>query len=75
MLAVATRHIRTDSRRGESFVVLGGEDGQFYAVRHEMPYFCFEADTIQDAVNKAGNAIESFYFTYIKPNEDQAVTR
>lgn len=60
-LVVATKHVATYAHRGEHYVILQGDNHQFYAVHTSSPYFCFEGDTVEDANKTAIRALEYFY--------------
>lgn len=60
-LTVATKLVCNDSRKGISFAILLGDNHQFYAVRSNIPYFCFEADTLRGATDAASRAIEFYW--------------
>lgn len=58
---VATKLVRNESQNGFRYALLHGDNHQYYAVRSEVPYFCFEGDTVDEARQTAIRAIKFYY--------------
>lgn len=65
-MIVATKLVRNESHRGERYAILEDEQRNFYAVRSEVPYFCFQGLTVEDVCGTAKRALQFYYEKHIR---------